>query len=132
MAMSKAGLKDKADSKAESGVEYSIYIFHRPFHNDNNVDDPLTWEKRHTTRNLKAAYRKAEKLFRSKAYDRVEIKKKIFDRRSASKTDRTLKIYQKNEDRLVGLLIPPAFIFIVGCMMGALGWAMLPPDLPPQ
>lgn len=128
MAMPEAGAKKETDPS----VEYSIYIFHRPFHNDNNVDDHLAWEKRHTTRSIKAAYRKAEKLFRTKAYDRVEIKKKIFDRKSACKTDRTLKIYQKGEDRLVGLFVLPTFIFTVGCVMALIGWSLLPPDLPPQ
>ncbi len=132
MAMPKAGLKEKTDSKAESGVEYSIYIFYRPFHNDNNVADPMTWEKRHTTRSIRAAYRKAEKLFRTKAYDRVEIKKKFFDRKAACKTDRTLKIYQKEEDRLVGLFILPAFILVTGCVLAAMAWTLLPADLPPQ
>lgn len=122
-------------SKASEGEhktppdEYSVYIFHRPFHNDNRADPCPKWERRHTTRTAEAAYRKAEKLFRTNEYDRVEIKKKFFDRRAKRRFDKTLKIYRETEDRLVGMFISFLLVLMAGCALTGMALLfMLPAD----
>lgn len=90
----------KRAKRKDPSVAYSIYIFHRPAHlNDNHI----TWERRHTTTSQRVAYRKAENLFNSHEYERVEIKKIFFDQKAARKIGKTLKIYQERKNRPVGL-----------------------------
>jgi hypothetical protein len=95
MANPKAARRRKNDS-----VEYSVYIFHRQAHlNDNHI----TWEKRHTTSNIHRAYKQAENLFNSDAYEKVEIKRKFFDARAKCRIDQTLKIFKHTPNRPVGM-----------------------------
>lgn len=112
-------LTSKPRRKRDPSVEYSVYIFHRPFHNDNN--DHITWEKRHTTWSMRVAQRQAEKLFRTNAYDRVEIKKKFFDPKVQRIIDKTMKIYEETQDRPVGMLllamVPLAAVCVLTCMV---------------
>lgn len=113
-----ASFRTRAKRKNPS-VAYSVYIFHRPAHqNDNHI----TWEKRHTTWSQRVAYRKAEKLFKSQEYEKVEIKKVFFDAKAARKADKTLKIYRENTNRPVGML-QKFWLYVLGAFsLGALLW----------
>lgn len=109
--------------------EYSVYIFRRPFQNDNNrVETEAPWERRHTTRSAQAAYRKAEKLFRTHQYDRVEIKKKFFDPRARRRFDKTLKIYRETENRLVGMFVSFLLVVMAGCLLTGMALLFLLPS----
>lgn len=93
--------KDKL-KRRDPSTEYAVYIFHRP--SPKNDNEHPNWEKRHTTFSLRVATRKAENLISTQAYERVEIKKKFFDRRTARNVHKTLKIYKENKNRPVGML----------------------------
>jgi hypothetical protein len=114
-----AAPKLRSRRRRDPFVEYSVYIFHRPFHNDN---DHITWEKRHTTWSMRSACRHAEKLFKTNAYDKVEVKKKFFDPKIARITDKTLKIYQEDGDRPVGMLAVPLAALMAVSVITALVW----------
>lgn len=114
-------LRRRAKRKDPS-VAYSVYIFHRPVHqNDNHI----TWEKRHTTSSLRVAYRQAETLFNSQEYDRVEIKKIFFDPRADRKKDKTLKIYQYRKNRPVGMFGRTLLYLMAACSFAGLLWVRL-------
>lgn len=117
MTVSKATSKTGGGERKAPPDEYSVYIFRRPFYNDNRADACPSWERRHTTRTAEAAYRKAERLFRTNEYDRVEIKKKFFDRRAKRRFDKTLKIYRETENRLVGMFISFLLVLMAGCAL---------------
>ncbi len=105
--------------RRDPSVAYSIYIFHRPAHqNDNHI----TWEKRHTTSSMRVAYRKAEKLFNSNEYERVEIKKIFFDTKHARKIDKTLKIYKEGTNRPVGMSGDSWLYVLAVLSLAALAW----------
>lgn len=103
--------------RREPGVEYSVYIFHRHQpQNDNHINQYVPWEKRHTTTNIRKAYRKAIDLFNSHEYERVEIKKKFFDPRKECNIDKTLKIFTESGKRPVGLPIALMTSLAIVCM----------------
>jgi hypothetical protein len=105
--------------RRDPSVAYSVYIFHRAAHqNDNHI----TWEKRHTTSSMRVAYRKAEKLFNSNEYERVEIKKIFFDHKAARKIDKTLKIYKDGSDRPVGMSGDSWLYVLAALTMAVLTW----------
>lgn len=93
-----AGIKTKLKD-VRSETEYSVYIF-RPSigHNDN-----LSWEKRHTTKNMYKALRKAEALYGTREFPRVEIKKRVFDSKAERNVEKTFKIFQDTASIPVGM-----------------------------
>ena len=114
-------LKTRTRQRKDLSVEYAVYVFHKPFHND-NFTNPINWEKRHTTWSMRVACRRAESLFKSNAYDRVIVKKKFFDPRTSQCADKTLKIYQQGARAPAAFLAHPLFVFLVACSLVGLLW----------
>ncbi len=65
-------------AKAKAAVrpaEYSVYVYH---YLEEDRDGHCTWEKVKTTVNKHRAVKNAEKLHKSRKYQKVEIKKRIY------------------------------------------------------
>ncbi len=102
---------------------YSVYVFYDQTIRDiPGNDNRAAWQRHCTTSNPRRAYRKAEKLFQSHKYGRVEIKKVSFDKRTDRNVDKTLKIYDNTVNRLNGF-IAVLFSVLTGALaLAGLGW----------
>ena len=87
---------------APQNVEYSVYI-HHPANDDRRT---ASWERAVTTDCPETALKKAEILYLSKKYPKVEIKRKIFDRLSNRNKAETFRIFgQENTEILTEHLL---------------------------
>lgn len=108
---------------------YSVYVFYDQTirdvpGNDNRAAGQASWQRHCTTSNPRRAYRKAEKLFQSHKYGRVEIKRMSFDKRTDRNVDKTMKIYDNTVNRLNGF-IAVLFSVLTGALaLAGLGWFM--------
>lgn len=72
-------------------TEYAVYTF-KPSQDDRKGRTPM-WYLKSSTSNKNEALKQAEKLYRSRDYERVEVQQKIFDPRMKAYTSSTLRIY---------------------------------------
>ena len=86
-----------AHSTRDSAMtEYTIYTFRRDQGQDNG---PERWQKQETLDAMPAAMKKAEALYESGQYSRVEIKQKFTDPRNSRIRDTTLKTFEKGKNK---------------------------------
>ena len=103
-------------SSASAGIpdtEYSIYVYHYP----EDIEDRCTdWEKIAVTGCVQEAANKAQTLFDSHDFRKVEIKKKYFDTKYRRVIDATYKVLQdkKRVSRRSGIMA----LFGFSCFAG--------------
>lgn len=73
--------------------EYSVYIFLRP---DPEHNDRHHWEKIKTTSHRRLALQKAMRLHKSRKYEKVEVKRKFFDKTLGRCVGATCKVYKSS------------------------------------
>lgn len=84
-------LNYKKATKPEAN-EYSVYIYHRPSNENNQIN---SWERKTVTHNLHRAKMKAKSLYESNKYDRVELQRTSFNAQACSKNSKIVKIYDE-------------------------------------
>ncbi|MBK9586318.1 MAG: hypothetical protein KA099_13165 [Alphaproteobacteria bacterium] len=95
-------MHEKHPRKTSEKIEYSVYI-HHPANDDRRT---ASWERAATTDCPETALKKAEILYLSKKYPKVEIKRKIFDRLSNRNKAETFRIFgQENTEILTEHLL---------------------------
>lgn len=72
-------------------TEYTIYAYHSY---DEKKLGYNRWQRVTTSTDEAQAISKAEQLFKSQLYPKIEIKKKIFDNKKGRHKDTTFKIYE--------------------------------------
>ncbi len=85
----------KADTLLQP--EYLVYIYHRP---ENQHEGQNDWEMRTSTPDLNVALDKAESLYESQGYRKVEVKHRIIDPKTALMQDYTFKVFASEKDKL--------------------------------
>ena len=77
-------------------TEYTIYTFQR---GEGKDDGPERWQKQDTLDAMPAAIQKAEALYESGQYSRVEIKQKCTNPKNSRIMDTTLKTFETKEKK---------------------------------
>lgn len=106
----------KQSSSASAGIpetEYSIYVYHYPEDIEGGHSD---WEKVAVTDCIQEAANKAQALYDSRTFKKVEIKKKYFDAKYQRVVDATYKVLQdkKRVSRRSGVMA----LFGFSCFSG--------------
>jgi len=99
--------------------EFSIYVYHYP----EDIEDGHTdWEKIADTLCVQDAVNQAQKLYDSREYKKIEIKKKFFDGKYGRVVDATYKVLQdkKSVSRRSGIFSLFGFSCIAGLAVIAL------------
>lgn len=102
-----------------SEIEFSVYVYHYP----EDIEDKHTdWEKMAVTGDLADATDKAEILYNSREFKKVEIKKKYYDARYQRIMDKTHKVFQdkKRMSRRSGIMALFGFSCFAGLAVVAL------------
>lgn len=89
----------KQSSSASAGIletEFSIYVYHYP---EDIEDRHADWEKVAVTDCIQEAANKAQSLYDSHNFKKVEIKKKYFDSKYQRVVDATYKVLQDKKKR---------------------------------
>lgn len=86
-------------NQKSNAIEYSVYTFD----GKSNGKRKASWQKKMTSENMQEALQEAEKLYESKQYGRVEVKKKYYDPKNARTVDMSLKIFENKPKKPVGL-----------------------------
>ncbi len=97
------------------GVEYAIYI-HHPANDDRSA---TAWERAATTRCRDSALREAHKLFNSRKYSKVEIKRSMFDRVQNRRLGDTLLVYGGEKHRKSPRTLMHTAIYLAFALLGA-------------
>ncbi len=103
--------KPVAQASAEQGIEYTIYTFDYP---DKGKTSDNKWEKQGTLHEMKEALDKAEELYKSGEYHKIEVKQKYFDKKKNRNIDMTLKILEKKKKREITALMVMVFAVLCG------------------
>ncbi|MBK6895906.1 MAG: hypothetical protein IPH06_04880 [Alphaproteobacteria bacterium] len=82
---------------APQNVEYSVYI-HHPANDDRRTSH---WERAATTDCPETALKKAEILYLTCKYPKVEIKRKVFDRLANRHIGETFRIFGEEGDEIL-------------------------------
>ncbi len=112
----------KQSSSASAGIpetEFSIYVYHYP----EDIEDGHTdWEKVAVTDCIQEAANKAQSLYDSRDFKKVEIKKKYFDLKYQRVVDATYKVLQdkKRVSRRSGVMALFGFSCFAGLTVIAL------------
>ena len=105
-------------------IKYHVYIHHHP---ENIRDIFKKWERKGETVNMSRALKKAKALHRRNQYERIEIKKRVFNNKTNKTRDFTLKTYgkakKKNHKDLITIL---AMIALLITVSGLLIFAITP------
>jgi hypothetical protein len=111
-----------ASTRDSTAIEYTIYTFQRK---EGENRGPERWHKQDTLRVLPDAMKKAETLYESGQYCKVEVKQKYTDPKSKQIIDMTLKIFQRRKKRslwaVVAMILATAFSSIVFAVTYYLG-----------
>jgi hypothetical protein len=89
------------DSK-KANIEYTVYTFQR---GEGNAKSLERWQKQAMFNDLPSATKKAEELYNSGDFCKVEIKQKYTDSKNQRVIDITLKTYEKKEKRSLGVAV---------------------------
>ncbi|MEM7651375.1 MAG: hypothetical protein AAF204_04760, partial [Pseudomonadota bacterium] len=79
-----------AKAHPDSQPEYSVYIYHYP---ENQHEGQNDWEMRTSTPDLNLALHKAQSLYASQSYRKVEVKQRFLDPKTEKMRDATLKVF---------------------------------------
>lgn len=88
------------DSK-KANIEYTIYTFRR---GEGNAKSLERWHKEAVFHDLPSATKKAETLYGSGDFSKVEIKQKYTDPKNQRVIDISLKTYERKEKRSIGVV----------------------------
>lgn len=104
--MSQAGLSTASSGATQSQAEYMIYAYscYEPAKTGHN-----RWQLVSTMQDFPQAMVKAEELYKSHLYEKVEVKTKIFDQKRSAYTSSTVRVYQTKES--------PNFLVLVSCAL---------------
>ncbi len=94
-----------------NNIQYDVYIYHRPANRNDIIPG---WERKTSTQNIRRARLKAKSLYETDQYEKVEIKRRVFNEGAARSFSSTFKTYENTGYRKIlrALLIT---------MLGALG-----------
>lgn len=95
--------------KKLAGIEYAIYTFDMPMAGGSGRS---RWKKRDTRTEMAEALARAEAIFRTGKYGKVEVKQKYFDRKKNRNVDVTLRVYQTKGEKEINLAALFLFAFI--------------------
>ena len=89
-------------------VEYAIYTFNY----DSSYKKKMKWKRHETLLDMSKALNKAELLYRSGNYIKVEVKQKYFDIKRNKKIDALLEVFEDNKKQNSGAIAVLCFAFI--------------------
>ncbi len=90
--------RDSSNNKA-ANIEYTIYTFQRC---SDKAKAQERWQKQDTLADMGAAMTRAESLFDSGDFCKVEIKQKYMDHRNNRVVDTTLKVLERKAKKTLG------------------------------
>lgn len=90
-------LKEHQKTPPPETAEYSVYI-HHPANDDRRSP---AWERAATTSCPETALKKAEILYLTRKYPRVEVKRRVFDRITNSNRAETLRIFGQDKTEIL-------------------------------
>ena len=99
------------------GLEYTIYTYDQP---RTNQKGQIKWEKKDTADDMGNALKKAEALFSSGDYQKVEVKQKYFDKKKNRNVDMTLRVYEAKAKKPIGAV----HILIIAFLLGVMAFAL--------
>lgn len=97
------------------GVEYAIYI-HHPANDDRRA---CSWERAATMNCRNAAVREAQKLYRSRKYSKVEIKRSMFDRTRNRRQGDTMLVFGAEPKLRAFRALSQAAIYVALALLAA-------------
>lgn len=100
----------------EQGIEYTIYTFD---HASAGQKRNARWQKQQSFADMAQALKKAESLYKSGKFHKVEVKQKYFDTKKNRNVDTVLRIYESDGKKNGGALY--VLIFAVLCGLAAFG-----------
>lgn len=83
-------------NSAKANIEYTIYTFQKDAAKPKSAE---SWQKQETLSDMAQAMKKAEALYGSGKYCKVEIKQKYTDPKNNRVIDTTLKTYARKEKK---------------------------------
>jgi hypothetical protein len=92
-------------------IEYAIYTFDYDYSSQNL---PMRWKKYETLMDLSKAIKKAERLYNSGNYIKVEVKQKHFDFKRKRKIDKLLRVFEDNKEQHLDSLAILGFALLCG------------------
>lgn len=91
------------ESAKAANIEYTIYTFQRDARaKSQGSGGAERWQKQDSTADMAHAMERAEALFSSGSFCKVEIKQKYTDPKNNRVVDTTLKILERKEKRSIG------------------------------
>ncbi len=109
-------IKSQTQSSGEPLIEYLVYGYFFP---DEYGDGLHDWELVLTTSNNHRALKKAERLYEQKKYQKIEVKKRVTDPHHNRTTGTTIKIYETNPEREIGI-VPLIILGAICCIFAFL------------
>ncbi|MCL4678390.1 MAG: hypothetical protein KJ017_07350 [Alphaproteobacteria bacterium] len=97
------------------GIEYAVYI-HHPANDDRGA---TAWERAAKTSCRDSALREAHKLFNSRKYSKVEIKRSIFDRAQNRRLGDTVLVFGDEKHRKSPRTLMHTAIYLAFALLGA-------------
>lgn len=108
---------------ATQSIEYSVYVYHDP---NKNTKSP--WEMKGVTNDMDKAMKSAENFYNSREFQKVEVKKKYFDEKNQRTIDMTLKTFEGNLKKEMGIMTLLAIALVLcGTAFAAAYFLTLPP-----
>ncbi len=83
----------------KANIEYTVYTFQR---GEGNAKSLERWQKQDSFSDISSAVEKAESLYNTGSYCKVEIKQKYVDPKNNRVIDATLKTYESKVKHSVG------------------------------
>lgn len=97
------------------GIEYAVYI-HHPANDDRGA---TAWERAATTSCRDSALREAHKLYNSRKYSKVEIKRSMFDQAQNRRLGDTLLVYGGERHRKSPRTLMHTAVYLAFALLGA-------------
>ncbi len=109
-------LKRKELRSSLRNDEYSVYVF---FNQDNKKleKQPNSWERARSTRYKLLALQKAKRLYDSKQYERIVVKRKFFDVKKGCDRGVVLRTFNKDKRKFSlpeNLVVPLIVLSVLG------------------
>lgn len=101
----------------EQGIEYSVYSHDQP---KGGQKGPTSWEKQDAFSDMAEALKKAESLFDTGQYSKVEVKQKYFDKKKNRNVDTVLRVYEGKKKKSHGTI----YILLFAVLCGIIAFAV--------
>ncbi len=111
-----AGIIGMSQTNPLQGIEYTIYTFAKTDAGDQKNNK---WEKHDSQGDMQQVLVKAEELFESGDYQKVEVKQKYFDKKKNRNIDMTLRVFEFEKKREISAFM--ILVFAVICGAAAFG-----------